>query len=105
MATKNRDLSNCSEDSRNGPPNLFSKGIISIKYKKSPIRLVSPPVLKKTVEQSSQSVVVPPQDLSSPQNDQQNYFREPRKPNESSQKDATNYWSGPVVSRNDHGRD
>ena len=64
----------------------FSKGIISIKYKRSPIRLVSPPILKKvTGDSGSQSIValMPTSTTSELAEDrhpqQQRYFKEPKK--------------------------
>ena len=55
-----RDTSRGSEDS-NGPAPRFSKGIISIKYKKSPpMRLVSPPAERKAGECSSQNLTQEP---------------------------------------------
>ena len=68
----------------------FSKGIISIKYKRSPIRLVSPPILKKvTGDSGSQSIVAlqPTSTKSELEEDktadqpqpQQRYFKEPKK--------------------------
>ena len=57
LLAQRRDTSLGSEES-NGPPPRFNRGLISIKYKKSPIRLVSPPMLKKEGDSGSQSMIV-----------------------------------------------
>ena len=78
-----------SEES-NGPPPRFSKGLISIKYKKSPIRLVSPPIPKKLGDSTCEPKMI---------KDDQTYFTAPTR-----FKDTKNgYYSAEpgAVSRND----
>ena len=76
----------------------FSKGIISIKYKRSPIRLVSPPILKKvTGDSGSQSIVAMAPNTNSSTEKPEAEFQEEEKDHQTAQEEDWNcYFKEPA---------